>query len=104
MRMTSRQIGYLSVVSVVIVFGSAAASGADEKASPRGIRFFEEKIRPVLVSRCYKCHSVRAATAKRLKGKLLLDTRVGVRTGGESGPAVVPGKPADSLLIAALRY
>ena len=66
--------------------------------------FFEQMIRPVLVKRCYACHSAAALTRKTLKGGLQLDTREGLRTGGESGPALVPGKPDDSLLIAAIRY
>jgi len=65
------------------------------------IRFFEKKIRPVLVKQCYECHS---ASAKELKSDLRLDTRAGIRKGGESGAAVVPGNPDDSLLIQVLRY
>jgi hypothetical protein len=65
------------------------------------IQFFEAKIRPVLVKNCYGCHS---ADAKDLKGDLLLDTRMGILQGGSSGPAIVPGKPDESLLIQALRY
>ena len=64
-------------------------------------KFFEAKIRPVLVSQCGKCH---ASTAEKLRGGLHVDTREGLRLGGESGPAVVPGKPEESLLIRALRY
>jgi cytochrome c553 len=64
-------------------------------------QFFESKIRPVLVESCYKCHS---ADAERVKGGLLLDTREGLLKGGESGPAIVPGDPDKSRLIAALRY
>src|SRR5439155_20518282 len=67
----------------------------------QGIEFFEKKIRPVLVQHCYQCHS---ADAKKLKGGLHLDTRDGIRKGGETAPAIVPGKPAESLLIQALRY
>ena len=63
--------------------------------------FFEKKIRPVLAANCYQCHS---AAAEKVKGKLLLDTRDGIRKGGESGPAVVPGNVKDSLLIQAIRY
>src|SRR5207244_1441824 len=44
------------------------------------------------------------AAKKKLRGRLRLDTRGGLLTGGDSGPAVVPGKPVDSLLIQALRY
>ena len=69
-----------------------------------GVEFFEQKIRPVLVNRCYSCHSVEAASKKTLKGGLLLDTRDATRKGGESGVAVVPGKPEDSLLISAIRH
>ncbi|MFP6737740.1 MAG: DUF1549 domain-containing protein, partial [Planctomycetota bacterium] len=75
-----------------------AASGNAQEAE---IEFFEKKIRPVLIERCYKCHS---ADSKKLKGKLLLDTREGLLKGGESGPAIVAGKPEKSLLISALRY
>ena len=66
--------------------------------------FFEQRIRPVLVERCYSCHSAAALTKKSLKGGLLLDSPAGLRKGGDSGPALVPGKPEDSLLIAAIRY
>jgi hypothetical protein len=65
------------------------------------IEFFEQKIRPVLIEHCYKCHS---AGSKKVKGGLLLDTRDGIRKGGDSGPAVVPGNAGESLLLKALRY
>ncbi len=66
-----------------------------------GIAFFERKIRPVLVKECYQCH---ASDAKKVRGGLLLDTREGIRKGGDSGPAVVPGKPEESLLLDAIRH
>ena len=69
-----------------------------------GIEFFESKIRPVLASKCFACHSQNAAQAKKLKGKLLLDSKAGVLAGGESGPAIVPGQPEQSLLIEAIRH
>lgn len=68
---------------------------------PAGIEFFEKHIRPVLVDHCYKCHS---ADSPKLRGNLLLDSKEGTRKGGKTGPAVVPGKVDDSLLIHALRY
>jgi hypothetical protein len=71
------------------------------KPDRKGVEFFEKKIRPVLVSRCYKCHSQKT---KDLQGGLLLDTRIGIRKGGETGPAVVPGDLKKSLIIDALRY
>ncbi len=72
-----------------------------EKPSPEGIEFFESKIRPLLVARCYKCHSAEAGKAK---GDLALDTRAATLKGGETGPAVVPGEIEKSLLIRAIRY
>jgi cytochrome c553 len=66
-----------------------------------GVEFFEKKIRPVLVDRCYSCHS---AEAKKLKGNLYADTRDGLLKGGDLGPSVVPGDPDKSLLLKAIRY
>src|SRR5436309_11142190 len=64
--------------------------------------FFEKRIRPVLVERCYECHS---AEAEKLKGELLLDSREGMLKGGGSGkPAIVPGNAEASRLIEAIRY
>ena len=63
--------------------------------------FFESKIRPILVRHCYECHS---ADSDEAEGKLLLDARDSARKGGESGAAIVPGKPEKSLLFAALQY
>ena len=104
MRMTPNTVQSSWSLCLVLIVLLVGATQADDRNAPAGVRFFEQKIRPVLVNQCYQCHSARAAAAKRLKGKLLLDTRSGMRVGGESGPAVVPGKPAASLLIGALRH
>ena len=104
MRRTRGHVRCAGGLCLVLFCGFVSAVGADEKVSQGSVRFFEEKIRPVLVVQCYKCHSAGAAAAQKLKGKLLLDTRAGIRAGGENGPAVVPGKPSDSLLIAALQH
>src|SRR5690349_3608038 len=69
-------------------------------ATPEDLEFFEKKIRPVLVRECYECH---AAGAKQVKGGLLLDTRDAMMRGGDSGPAIVPGKSAESSIISALK-
>lgn len=69
-----------------------------------GTDFFENKIRPVLVQQCYKCHSAAAQATGKLKGGLLLDDRENIRRGGESGPAVVPGNKRKSLLLSALQH
>ncbi len=86
-----------------LLAGAWLASGAAVFAAdltPLQAEFFESKIRPVLVERCYKCHS---AQAVKTKGGLLLDTREGVLKGGDTGPAIVPGDPAKSLLIKAIK-
>ena len=72
-----------------------------EELSPEDVTFFENKIRPVLVKHCYECHS---ADSEELGGGLRLDTRDTVMSGGLSGPALVHGKPDESLIIQALRY
>jgi hypothetical protein len=61
--------------------------------------FFESKVRPVLLEYCYECHS-----GENTKGGLALDTKQGWEKGGDTGPAIVPGKPDESLLIKAVRY
>ena len=63
-----------------ILIGVRGAGAAEPTAE--GLAFFEKRIRPVLVEKCYKCHS---ANSEKLKGKLRLDTREGIRKGGESG-------------------
>ena len=70
-------------------------------ASAEQIGFFEKKIRPVLVERCYKCH---AENAEKIKGGFVLDTREGIRRGGDSGPGVVPGELMKSLVIESIHY
>ncbi|MEY4176453.1 MAG: hypothetical protein RLY70_27, partial [Planctomycetota bacterium] len=81
------------------VLAACSPASADE-----GVDFFERKIRPVLVEHCQSCHSGEADKAGKLKGGLRVDSKAGLRLGGDSGPAVVEGDPANSLLLAALRY
>lgn len=78
--------------------GADASAG---KLSNAEVEFFEQKIRPVLVKHCYECHS---SESKNVKGGLLLDTRSAIRSGGESGPTVVPGRIDESSILEALRY
>ncbi len=72
---------------------AAPALAADDAA------FFEAKVRPLLLARCTECHG-----DKKQKGGLRLDSRPGWHTGGDSGPALVPGDPGRSLLIEAIGY
>jgi hypothetical protein len=98
---------YVAFVAVVLTCAIAysqdvATDGtANETASAKGIEFFEKQIAPILKRRCYKCHSHESGKAK---GGLVLDSRHGWKKGGTEGPAIVPGKPAESLLIEAVRY
>jgi len=66
---------------------------------PEAIKYFEAKVRPILAESCFKCHG----PAKQ-KGGLRLDSRAGVLEGGENGPAVVPGRRDESLLVEAIHY
>ncbi len=79
----------------------AAGPGQAQATDSAGLEFYETKIRPLFVQQCYKCHST---TADKLKAGLYLDSREGILKGGETGPAVVPGHPEQSLLIEAVRY
>ena len=74
-----------------------AATGPDGAAARE--KFFEQNVRPLLAERCYSCHAT-----KKQKGGLRLDSIEAILKGGESGPAVVPGKPEESLLVAAINY
>jgi aryl carrier-like protein len=85
----------------VAAVGALLVSASDTRADDADFEFFEKKIRPLLVEHCYECH---AAGAKKIGGKLLLDHRDGLLKGGESGVAIEPGKPDQSLLIQAVRY
>jgi hypothetical protein len=79
----------------------ALVLGAGPAIADDGTTFFDQKVRPVLVRHCYRCHS---HAAKKMRGGLALDSRSGWQTGGDSGPAVVPGKSDESLLVKAVRH
>jgi len=86
----------------LLLLGLTVSSHAMEQQLTREQSdFFENKIRPIFVNDCYKCHSQQAP---KLKGSLSLETRDGWARGGDTGPAVVPGDPEKSLLIKAVRY
>jgi mono/diheme cytochrome c family protein len=63
--------------------------------------FFEQTIQPILAGHCFKCHS---HAADKIKGGLVLDSLAGALKGGDTGPALVPGKPEASLLVKAIGY
>lgn len=88
----------LFVAACALVLVATGVVGA--VPSPDDLDFFESKIRPILVNHCYECHS---ASGKKSEGGLRLETQSGLLKGGDSGPAIVPGEPEESLLIKAVR-
>ncbi|MEO8499140.1 MAG: c-type cytochrome domain-containing protein, partial [Planctomycetota bacterium] len=91
--------GRLIAVLGLATFGVGASFVRAEDA--KKLEFFETRIRPVLVEHCYECHSV---GAKEVKGNLVVDTAAGLLKGGDSGASLVPGKPAESLLLEAIHF
>ena len=95
--------------SIWVSSGASAVGPADTRVgtsktptpSVDGMAFFESKIRPVLVKQCFGCH---ATGVEEVKGGLFLDTKQGMRRGGDNGPAIIPGNVDGSLLIQAMRY
>jgi hypothetical protein len=83
-----------SILALLALRAFAAEPGAAD------LDFFEKKVRPLLAERCLECHSAE----KKVKGGLLLDSREGWAKGGDTGPAIEPGKPEESLLIQAVRW
>ncbi|SIO45026.1 Concanavalin A-like lectin/glucanases superfamily protein [Singulisphaera sp. GP187] len=88
------RVGVALLVALPLALGGTDGNAAEEQA-----RFFEREVRPILVENCFKCHG-----AKKQSGGLRLDSLAAVLAGGDSGPAVVPGKPDQSLMIEAVHY
>jgi hypothetical protein len=97
----------LTTIAIAGLLACSAGKLARAQAAPpaptkEGIDFFEQKIRPVLVNKCYECHS---EVKKKTKGKLRLDDYAAMLKGGESGkPAIVPGDPDKSQLVFSMTY
>ena len=81
-------------LAVVMLVAGKRSQAADDD-------FFENRIRPLLASRCQGCH---ATLTGKTSGGLALDSRQGWQTGGDSGPAIVPGDPEASLLLRAVKH
>ena len=104
-KITSRPFGLSCVVRVmaaVIVVLVCLIDHAGQVANADEYAWFEQNVRPLLVKHCYECHSPSAAS--ELKGGLALHNRAGWMAGGDSGAAIVPGEPDQSLLIESVRY
>jgi Protein of unknown function (DUF1553)/Protein of unknown function (DUF1549)/Planctomycete cytochrome C len=89
-----------TVPMVLIALTAMVGPALAEALPPEQVEFFENKIRPVLVDRCYSCHS---STSEKIKGGLRVDTRDGLLKGGTTGSAIEPGQPDRSLLIQAVK-
>ncbi|MCL6482542.1 MAG: hypothetical protein K6U02_12560, partial [Firmicutes bacterium] len=72
---------------------AALAPPASPASKEQNFEFFEKQVRPILATRCYECHSGRV---DKPKGGLRLDLREAAFKGGDTGPAIVPGKPRES--------
>ncbi len=92
----------LAVLALVGLLPASTTGAAEVDASQptaEQVRFFEAQVRPVLVENCVKCHG-----PEKPKAHLRLDSRAAILTGGDTGPAVVPGKAEESLLITAISH
>jgi mono/diheme cytochrome c family protein len=87
--------------AALAVFCSPRISAAEPTVEPAAaeLEFFEKQIRPLLAQHCYECHG-----AKKSQANLRLDVAAGWLRGGDSGPAVVPKAPDESLLVQAIEY
>jgi Protein of unknown function (DUF1553)/Protein of unknown function (DUF1549)/Planctomycete cytochrome C len=85
---------------LILILGACVFHAVDApvRAGSTGDEFFEKEVRPLLVERCVKCHG-----GDKTRGSLKLTSREAVLQGGDTGPAAVPGKPDDSLLIQLVR-
>jgi mono/diheme cytochrome c family protein len=84
--------GRLTIVLLLLAAWTAGADTATEQ-------LFADKVKPLLDSRCVSCHG-----PDKVKGGLRMDSRAGLLKGGDSGPALVPGNPSDSLLLQAVMH
>ncbi len=88
----NRRVWHLCVSAVLLSLGFAHSAAGQPTSNQ--VEFFERRIRPFLASECYECHG-----AKKQEGGLRVDSRDGLLEGGDSGPALVAGDSAKSLLI-----
>lgn len=92
----------LAIAAAILgaVFSSSDARGDELKVTPEQEKFFEEKVRPVLATKCWECHGT-----KKQESGLRLDSRASILKGGDSGkPAALVGEVEKSLLIEAIHH
>ncbi len=86
------------IILLLACFLNVAASKDNQKELSE---FFERRIRPVLSASCYECHQ---GEVQDVEAGLQVDSREGLLRGGTRGPALVVGKPDESLLVLALDH
>jgi hypothetical protein len=94
---------FRACLSLLILLPCAASLRAADPVAA-GHAFFEKKIQPILASKCFSCHSVDAQKNKKLRAGLFLDTKEGLRQGGDNGTIVIPGDSKSSSLLRALQH
>lgn len=87
----------IALALALLARSASVAAPADEAK----IAFFEKTVRPILIKRCYECHSVESGKGK---GGLFIDSREAILKGGDNGPALVAGDPDKSHIIESVRY
>jgi len=92
-------LGHNGLLAMALASLTCLPSNATASPTDQEIRFFEEQVRPLLARHCWECHG-----GQTQRGQLRVDSMSALLSGGESGPAVTPGKPDDSLLVEAIRY
>ena len=86
---------FLTLAALAVPAATPSAAGEPAPQDDAAVEFFEKKVRPILAGHCNTCHSADTNS----KGGLRVDDRNGLLAGGATGPAVVPGKPGESLLL-----
>jgi hypothetical protein len=87
----------LSLLAMACIPSGAVIAGGGR--DPAAAEFFEKEIRPLLAEKCQKCHG-----GNKPRAGLSLTGRDPILSGGDSGPAAVPGKPQESLIIEAVEH
>ncbi len=104
-KLTSPSTPFFGVSNFCLLLGAVCVAADPVSVEPTfddaSIEFFEKDVRPILTARCLECHS---GGDKAPKGGLRMDARAELLKGGDTGAAIVSGKPAESLLVSAINY
>jgi len=97
--MRGSMVRLTAVIGITAAFAMAVPAAWAEDPPAEALRHFEKSVRPLLVEHCLKCHG-----PEKQWGSLRVDSREALLKGGDSGPAMIPGQPEQSLLIRAIRH